>query len=435
MLRSGNSTNLFEKMCSGGLLTLVVFSIVGLVIFCSLFVTIHKRNLNALTDQHPEWARYRNIINTWIQDGPFKYGDFRLIAPFEKKWTESWGVMEDSQDYVYSYPVFFLRGAYLLQFINHKLRGNFSQTVMAIHNQCLILFSGALLGFLTFLIAKYHGAESFFCFIYGFSVQFTWQTFPYNLMNYWEPSPFAMSQVYDLIFMIVFFLQFTQGMTRKSLLIQSLIVLIMSYSNCLGAAFFLFSYVLVMTFISREMLWNQRPFFTIGIPFLLGAALVLVQPAIIKMVYPEIKFVGSGFLFRTGLDGNFKYAGDHWSLLFSTYRWFNWPGLFVAGLLSIVMVSYGFLRNGKNKLQIIILFVCLVAYFLEAFLFSQSFIIHPYLYDVLLYLPIILCLFGFLPMQLETYTNKTGFFTMIFFVGSVCYSLVQLRAYALKYPF
>jgi hypothetical protein len=159
-----------------------------------LFVTVHNRRPSRDAAQHVEWNRAAMLINAWVKDGPFKYGDFRLVLPFEREWTDSWGAMDPSRDYIYgSLPQGYLRLAYALQYVHHKLRGGRSYALMVLHNQAVVWLSSALVAFLVYLVSRDMGLGAHAAFLLGFACQSVYQTFPWNLQMYWAISPYSVA--------------------------------------------------------------------------------------------------------------------------------------------------------------------------------------------------------------------------------------------------
>ena len=69
-----------------------------------------------------------------------------------------------------------------------------------------------------------------------------------------------------------------------------------------------------------------------------------------------------------------------------------------------------------------------------AAVFSQAFVIHPYLFDVLLFAPLVVALFAVAPALAESLTRRTGAILLLVVLAAFWYSLFQMRLYALRYP-
>src|SRR5208283_349914 len=130
----------------------------------------------------------------------------------------------------------------------------------------------------------------------------------------------------------------------------------------------------------------------------------VVQAQAVKYFYPQLEWVGSSLMFRTGLDGDTAFVGNHLSILTNRGRLGDWWFLFVAGILSILGLMALFLRDRSVLPQVIIVGTALGACIPTVFVFSQSAAIHPHYYNVLFAAPLVVALFGFLPGELERVT-------------------------------
>jgi hypothetical protein len=148
-------------------------------------------------------------------------------------------------------------------------------------------------------------------------------------------------------------------------------------------------------------------------------------------------------MFRTGLDGATDVYYSHLDLIarrthfYLPYLepilqpWF----LFVTGGLAVVLVAGLYLtRLPELRSGLVALAIGLSVYFFYVFLFSQSGVIHPYMYDALLVIPLILALMALLPASLERLTRHMGVWTLATLVLAFCLAMVQLRTYATAFP-
>jgi hypothetical protein len=418
--------------------TLALFLGIGLLIYGFLFLTVHNRNPALAANQRSVWVRYQTTITTWLEEGPFKYGEFRLAVPFEKKWTDSWGSMDETKPYLYrSYPMGYLRPAYLVQLLHHALRGGYSQTLMLLHNQALVWLSSALLGFLVFQVARDLQIAAYPSILLGIACQSVYQTFPYNLQFYWEIYYTTTMSVVVVWFLILFyrFLGRDTQDRRNSLALGSTVFL-MFYMDYVAATFLAASLLLVLSLLDRPALLRLRFPATVLLPAALFFGLFLGERYLLGVIYPDLPAVGSSFLARTGLDGSVVYVQDHAALFNGPVRGLlgRWLFLFFGGSLSIGTLVLVSLKRPALRRPVIVLAVALGAYLPKAFALVQETSIHPYAYDVYLVIPMIMALLGFLPAWLEQRFDRPGVFVLVAVAIAFCYCLVQLRLYAIQNP-
>jgi hypothetical protein len=92
------------------------------------------------------------------------------------------------------------------------------------------------------------------------------------------------------------------------------------------------------------------------------------------------------------------------------------------------------MRGRVTKHEVAVLASLLGAYLLYAAFFSQAVMIHPYLYDVMLFTPLVVALFSVVPALVESITDHRGIAVLVAVFLAIWVSLVQLRQYALRYP-
>jgi hypothetical protein len=97
-------------------------------------------------------------------------------------------------------------------------------------------------------------------------------------------------------------------------------------------------------------------------------------------------------------------------------------------------VLIAFLRGRAPRIALEVLAALTGAWLLYAAVFSQAVVIHPYLYDVLLFTPLCIALFALAPSLLESLTKRTGAILLVIIFSAVWYSLFQMRLYSLRWP-
>ncbi|MBI4776149.1 MAG: hypothetical protein HY788_18555 [Deltaproteobacteria bacterium] len=360
------------------------FLLFGMVIYVFLFLSVHNRDVGKLEFRQ----KYNDTIKVWIEHGYFKHGGLAFCRPVDEN---------QRQKIWRSSSMGFLQAAHLLERISYAWNGGFSQRLMCFHNQAIVWISSALLGFLAFTMVLQYDGRLVSALLLGVSCQSVYQTFPYNLRYYWEIYPSAVICIFAIGYLILVERSLRQE-TPSGFhhVLRVVIVFGMFYTEPFTAFFFLVTYYLIAIVMHPSVIKGQRHILTIIIPGLAGILLYLGQLYYVKLTYPEVELVGSGWLFRTGLDGSTKYVGDHFGLLFDKRRFLvsgigNWKYFFMSGLM------------------------------------SMGYLVH-------LVIPFILSLLAFLPSYLERITKQTGIFVVVATLVAFCYSIVQLRAYAIAYP-
>jgi hypothetical protein len=103
-------------------------------------------------------------------------------------------------------------------------------------------------------------------------------------------------------------------------------------------------------------------------------------------------------------------------------------------VISVIAVLIAFIRGYAPRFAIEVLAGLTGAWLVYAAIFSQAIVIHPYLYDVLLFTPLCIALFALAPALLESMTRRTGAIILVIVFAAFWYSFFQLRLYALRRP-
>ena len=411
----------------GGFVCLLLFLLFGVVIYAFLFLTVHNRDVSTLEFNQ----RYNDSIKVWIEHGYFKHGGLAFRRP----------VTEDPQQKIWrSSPMGFIQAAHLLERISYAWKGGFSQRLMCFHNQAIIWISSALLGFLVFRVVLQYDGRLVSASLLGVSCQAVYQTFPFNLYNYWEIFPNALMCMFAIAYLIIVEQDLRRDPTTTwNHWLRGIFVFGIFYMEPFTAPFFLATYYLVVMVMKPSLRTKQRHVRTILMPALVAIGIYLGQLAYVKWTYPEVNVAGSGFLFRTGFDGSIRYVGDQFALLFARLKFVepgigNWKYFFISGLLSMIYLVMFKAKDARLQPIRMLLLISVGLYVPFAFFFSQCVAIHPYAYDTHLVIPLILSLLAFLPCHLERITKQTATFVVIAALVAFCYSMVQLRTYAIAYP-
>jgi hypothetical protein len=226
---------------------------------------------------------------------------------------------------------------------------------------------------------------------------------------------------------------------------QILVATAMAHAELMVAFFFFVSYAAFVLITGRaRQQWKPVLAKTV-LPLGLALLVFAGQVTWVRIRYPDTPIRGSGFLTRSGFDGSSKYYGGHEDIAFGrdharkTFRanrelLLRWKWLFIAGLVALAALIAGYFRSRTPRFVMLALVSMAGSYVLYAAVFSQAVAIHPYLYDIVLAVPLIVALFAAAPSLLEAATQRSGTIVLIAFLGAFWTAMVQVRAYALRYP-
>jgi len=399
-----------------------LFLATGLLAFAYMQRTIYSRAGEQLSAE-PGAIATRAIIDRWSTHGFF--ASYGMLAPVPgEKIVYRWS----SGAYFWS--------SFVLEKIWMAITGKYSWRLIALHNVMIALITSALFAVLAFRVLRRIGAEPLHALALAIGAQMVQFTFPDNLALYWENQ----SQVWWLAFAICFFL--VDDAERP--LLQALSVFAMTYIEFIESTMFLAAYAATVILLRGERPPLRRLALLLIVPWLASMAVYQIQWQGAKRE-PGVKILASGFLYRTGLDGDAELYGDHLDIAYGrdivrrhrlgNHQYlFRWPALFFAGTAAALVVLGAYLRGRAPRLAALALFALLGAYVLYAAVFSQAVALHPYLYDVLLATPLILALFAFVPALAEEWTQQSGVFVVVACFAATWMSMFQLRLYALCYP-
>lgn len=406
---------------------------VGLIVFFAAYRTVHARPAEMLS-ANPGAMRSNWRLNHWLQDGYFHYcGLFRERSEPDKIviYRTSTGA--------------YMVSAFILQKIHVAVTGRYSWRLVALHNEIISLLLSALLGLLAFRVTRRLGIESRLAVAAGASVVIVVFTFPDNLGLYWEMS----SQAYFLLFATVFLLIEERCLDdRRTLthtLLQAAVAFLMTYTEKVaGLAFVSAMAVTLLVLEQRRGAWRRYVLVALA-PACLAIGLYKLQIHAAELRFPNAEFVGSTFMFRSGLDGESLYYGDHLDIArrrdVGRGNWpvnrehlFRWKWVFILGAISTLSVVGAYVARRAPRIAVEVLTWLAGGWLFYAAVFSQAVTIHPYLYDVLLFAPLAVALFAAVPALAESMTRRTGAILMLTVLCACWYSLYQMRLYALRYP-
>jgi hypothetical protein len=410
---------------------LLVLLAIGCLPLIFAFRTVHRRDLSELTAHA---GRTHNVISHWLDHGYFN--SFGLIC-----WTapgKPFTIYRSSTGGL-------LISGFLTEKLYSSITGHYSWRLLALHNQLLTLLTAALIGLLGFRLATRIGAAPLHALALALAVEIVHFTFPDNLALYWEMSGRACWLLFTTIFLLLEE-RASESRTRTLTIVQGLAAFFLTYMEYIAGAAFLFSFIVINLILGADRIRAKRLVAICIVPALLAVALYSAQLKAASMTYPDHPTHAGTFMSRTGLDGSSQYYVDHLDIAYgravarlnfpekNRAHLFRWEWLFYGGAGSILVVLFAGMRGRLSKLEVAALTSLLGAYLLYAAFFSQAVMIHPYLYDVMLFTPLVVALFVVVPALVESITGHRGIAVLVAVFLAIWVSLVQLRHYALRYP-
>lgn len=422
----------YRKILRGEGWTFIMLAAISAMIMVMLLFTVHNRNNEELTANVP--PRYMQLISFWHDYGYIKHGGL-WIWQDEKKWTPPKN--DEGVKYVYrSLSAGYLFVPYVLEQLYHLVTGHFSVRLMCWYNQLLILLSSSLLGFLAFSLAKEMQLKRRFCLCSAITVLAVHQIFPVNLKYYWETYPTTVTPTFVILILICMCrLSHTLRASRLWLWIKCLAIFLLVHID-FATAFMFIPFLLFFNFIFAQK-EKQNIILTVLLPSFLALCLMGLQFLIITLNYPDIQFVGSGPLFRTGFDGSVLYYNSHWDIIFSKIRsrnFLQYPVLLISAIIAFLLVLWRTRFENKLHLPLLVCYCSIGLFVPFAFVFSQAVTIHPYAYDSYLLIPVVLLFFCVGPAMIEKMLRQKGYVISLFMLIGFCYCMVFMRDYAKAYP-
>ncbi len=413
----------------------VIFLAVGLVVFTASFLTVHVRPSSLLTE-NPGSIRAHDRIMIWVTRGYFHY--FGLVAEPAPAPANEIVIYRTSTGA-------HLVSTFILEKIWYTIFGRYSWRLSAVHNELVALLLSALLGLLAYRLTRRAGLDPPLAIAAGSSIVIVVFTFPDNLSLYWEMSSQATMLVFATLFMLIEERGLDERRTSRLSIFQGVVVFLMTYSEKI-AALALISSMAVTLFLLQPRRERWRRFLLLAVaPSFLALAVYGLQLSAARIRFPDVKMVGSTFMFRSGLDGESLYYGDHLDIAHrrdvARSNWpvnrpylFRWTWTFFLGAASALLVVAAYVFGRVPRIGVEVLVWLTGTWVLYAAVFSQAVVIHPYLYDVLLFVPLVLALFALMPALLESLTARTGAILLVSVLAALWLSLFQMRLYALRYP-
>lgn len=408
------------------------FLLIAAAALLGTFFSVHDRHPEELMKQSGS-VRSHVVLTHWLSEGYFHYAGMVNRDPAaESIYLNSTG----------GYMV----SGFAIEKLYSAISGHYSYRLLALHNQVVSMIISALAGLLSYRLVRRFGLDRRLAFTAGAAVVLVLFTFPDNLDLYWEMS----AQAFGLLFALVYLAIEERCLDlpvrpRGALIAQAAAVFLMTVMESVFAMGFVAAVAATVAILRRDGTW-KRFVLVVALPCLAAIVLYELQMKTAGALFPKAPTTGSRMLWRTGLDGDSMYYADHLDIAkrrdLARSNWpepnrqslFRWTWVFILGVLSILGIVIAFLRGLAPRFAIEALTWLTGAWLFYAAIFSQAIVIHPYLYDVLLFTPLCIALFALAPSLLESRTKETGAILLIILFSAVWYSLFQMRLYALRRP-
>jgi len=407
------------------------FFAAGLLASGSVWMTVQRHRTDRLS-QSDAAVRAHDELAHWLSHGYFASSGLLVYARENAIYRSSTG----------GYRI----TGFLAETVWTAFTGHYGWRLLALHNALIGLLNATLLALLAYRLALRLGAEPLHALLLGVTAQIVQLTFPDNLALVFELS----AQTYWLLPTLAFLLleeRAAGNRTRRLTVLQAIAIFAMTYLEFVCATMFLAAYLAAVLLLRGERPSLRRLAAMLLLPWLAALAIYGIQLTAARQqaLRTGATLTGSGFLYRTGLDGDAALYGDHLDIAFGRDlvraqrpghcpSLFRWPTLFVAGIAAVLALLAAYLRGRAPRPALIPLVALLGTYLLYAAVFSQAVAMHPYLYDTLLATPLILALFALLPALAESHTTHTGTIVLITLFTAAWLAMFQLRLYALAYP-
>lgn len=412
---------------------LLILLLTGAIMFAFAWLTVHRRNPEDL-EKNPAAARASLQLNYWIDYGYLSSGGLLV-------WKTP------------TTPLMFYRSStggmqlsgYFVENLYAAITGRYSWRLLAIHNQVVTLLAALVLGLLGFRVATRMGVKPLHALAIAVAMQAVHFTFPDNLFVYFEMS----ARIPMLFFAGVFLLLEEASIDRRTRALtvaQGLAAFALTYMEHVAGLAFIVSYFVVSLLLGGERRQFKRLLLVSIFPMLMALGVYANQLSWMRYLRPEAPMIGADFASRSGFDGSTAMYVDHLDIArkrdLARANWpapnnahlFRWKWLFFAGTAALVWVLIAAMRGRVAPVAVVAALSLLGSYLLYAGIFTQAVIIHPYLYDVLLFTPLAFALFAVLPALVESMTGHRGLAVAILFFLAFWVSMSQIRKYALMYP-
>ncbi len=187
----------------------------------------------------------------------------------------------------------------------------------------------------------------------------------------------------------------------------------------LWSPMFIPAWILAALFFQRSLVLERKGIVKIAAITALAAISAVIPSLIVR--WAGLTTTGSGLLFRSGLDGSQEYMTSIFQAVLRPWAPRPWPtgSYFLLGLVSTIFFHYFF--KGRSRFRSLSqAFFLLIPYATFAILLPQLTSIHPYLTDVLLFVPVTFLLsFWFLQKPFWEALRGNTYVAWLLFAGLV----------------
>jgi len=372
------------------------------------------------------------LVESWVTKGFWRTGGLTIYQ----------GKADPNEHYLYktSSPVAYYP-MYIVQKVIHTVRGKTSMTFWRMHNISLWILSGSLIGFVTFLLLtngfvldlRYRSILSFCS-----SAVYMAHPMVYAatiMMNYDHITTMILIPILVAVTLYAHLSHTDERIHTKYIIV---LVAALTAINPPTAALYIAS-IIGFNVVSGVTLKDLRLKEYI-LPFIAVFILIKMHMLLGQYLLDVTGTVGSGFRFRSGLDGARDYmTGGYWSIFYDRIQWpgphsIRWAGYFFLGSTALALSLFVASRTAQMNLycsQVLPLAMLVVLYF---FVFAQGAVIHPYQYDILIVILFTFSIFGWGGGWLLQWARVKGVLAYFVVAVSIVFVMMHLRLYALDNP-
>ena len=437
----------------------LVHMVLGVVVLVALFSTVHNRDTQSATFEQ-RWVesgifseRWNDLSDHWRDDGWWANGGMWYLnqcdwfarakkAAWIVEWVGDQPVDTDTRHYYYrSNTMLWLAPLHVTQSAVTWIRGGSARRwVLVLHNQVWPMLTAVLLGLSGTLLARRMGMRWIHGLALGISCQIVLQTAPVNLGAYWG---FYMQHAFALAMMMVL-LSFVIPRGRARLLIRIFGVAAMVLADLPHALMLIAAWAGLNLMISPRLFSRQRWLTSVVAPAVIALLLLAMQYAVVMIATDRSSFIGSGLMFRTGLDGDITYFQSLWEGAFGFI--FKSPlsrGAPLAaehailwvlgGLACVATLLIGARRRDLGHVCYMTMFlgVAFIPFFV---LFPNAVAIHPHAYPVIALPMVVFGLFAALPIAVQGNMRRKWPLILTVVLTGLVMTAANLRSYAIDRP-
>jgi len=378
------------------------------------------------------------VVESWVTKGFWRTGG---LTVFQGKNDPSERWVYKTHTPVVNYPM------YVLQKIIYGVRGKMSMTFWHRYNFALYVISGSLIGFIAFLLAtSCFALEGRYRLIIGLCASAVYLSHP---IVYAAVTVMNLEHVTTMI-ILPLLAAYTLRTRLYGLEAENInaggrpvaaLMAVMTAVNppmavCYAGSAALFGLVSGAAPADRRDLVKQY-ILPVIVVFILVKAHIWLGAHLLDGITGT---TGSGFRFRSGLDGAVDVMKDGYLSIFLDRlprpgpHMIRWTGFFFLGALAMAFSLVAACRSAEMRLycaSVLPLALLAVIYF---FVFAQGAIIHPLYYDLLIIIPFIHSFFWLAGKSLS-WARVKAVPAYLLVAVSIIFVMMHLRLYALDRPF